>query len=129
MRAWFFPAWMASPKTPAGVPNSTIVLTRSVFACLLLTLGAARCRRESRDSKPVTSAAIPSLATQPIASAGSTAVASRLEAVVHLPVGLAAGQKAPLLVLLHGLGSSGDEIESASDWPSFAAQHGIFFFC
>ena len=107
------------------MPNSLIVLTRSVFACLLLTLGVSSCQRESHDSKPATSAEVPSLAAQPSASANSSAVARRLEAPVHLPVGLAASQKAPLLVILHGLGSSGDEIESASDWPSFANQHGI----
>jgi polyhydroxybutyrate depolymerase len=47
-----------------------------------------------------------------------------LDASVHLPSSLPAGQRAPLLVMLHGLGSSGDDIAS-SDWPGFAAAHGV----
>lgn len=50
---------------------------------------------------------------------------ARLEADVHLPAQLAAGQKAPLLLMLHSIGTSAEDIERRTDWPKFAAQQGI----
>ncbi len=48
-----------------------------------------------------------------------------LEAEVHLPPQLAAGQKAPLLLMLHSIGTSAEDIERRTDWPKFAESHGI----
>lgn len=72
---------------------------------------ASACQRNPPEPKPVASAAAP-------------VVAPELDATLHLPP-QRAGQKAPLLVLLHGLGSSGQELAAGSDWPSFAEAHGI----
>jgi polyhydroxybutyrate depolymerase len=52
-------------------------------------------------------------------------LASVLDAPVHLPPHLAAGQKAPLLLLLHSIGTSSEDIERRTHWPKFAEQHGI----
>jgi polyhydroxybutyrate depolymerase len=49
----------------------------------------------------------------------------RLEAPVHLPEQLAAGQKAPLLLMLHSIGTSAEDIERRTDWPKFAAEQRI----
>ncbi len=46
-------------------------------------------------------------------------------ALLHLPANLAAGQKAPLLLMLHSLGTSAQDIETRTDWPRFAERHGI----
>jgi len=46
-----------------------------------------------------------------------------LDSTLRVPE-LAPGARAPLLVLLHGLGSSGQDIEQ-SDWSRFASEHGI----
>lgn len=61
---------------------------------------------------------------QPAPSAASAVSVPELDATLHLPTPKA-GQKAPLLVLLHGLGSSGEELAAGSHWPSFAEAHGI----
>jgi polyhydroxybutyrate depolymerase len=50
--------------------------------------------------------------------------AAKLEAELHLPP-LAAGRRAPLLIMLHGLGSSAAQIEAGSDWLTFAREQGI----
>ena len=47
-----------------------------------------------------------------------------LGAELHVPP-VAAGKKVPLMIMLHGLGSSGTSLERASDWPAFAKQHDI----
>jgi len=99
------------------------VLNRSLVAGLLLTLGSSGCQRKNSDSKP--SPAPPTVASWPTAAGPGPSAGGRLDAPLHLPAQLPAGQKAPLLILLHGLGSSGEAIESASDWPAFAAQHGV----
>jgi polyhydroxybutyrate depolymerase len=48
-----------------------------------------------------------------------------LEARVHLPSQLAAGQKAPLLIMLHSIGTSAEDIETRTDWPKFAEAQGV----
>jgi polyhydroxybutyrate depolymerase len=81
---------------------------------------ASGCRREREAPTPAPSTP-PTLA--PVPSPGATAAASELDTALHLPAPSA--RKAPLLLLLHGLGSSGQELAAGSDWPSFAEAHGI----
>jgi polyhydroxybutyrate depolymerase len=61
---------------------------------------------------------------QPLASA-PVSPAERLDAPLHLPPRLAPGSKAPLLLVLHGLGASAEVIEKHTELPAFASQHGI----
>lgn len=61
--------------------------------------------------------------TSPLPS--SSAAKPRLDAPLHLPPNLAPGTKAPLLVMLHGLGSSAELIAQLSEWPKFAEDHGL----
>lgn len=77
----------------------------------LLVIFASGCQRNPAEPKPADSVA------------SSLPAEARLSAQLHLPA-LAAGQKAPLVLLLHGLGSSGEDI-AASAWPAFASAHGI----
>lgn len=44
---------------------------------------------------------------------------------MHVPASLAAGQKAPLLLMLHSIGTSAEDIERRTDWPKFAAAQGV----
>lgn len=44
---------------------------------------------------------------------------------MHLPEQLAAGQKTPLLLMLHSIGTSAEDIERRTDWPKFAAEQGV----
>ncbi|RYZ05868.1 MAG: alpha/beta fold hydrolase [Myxococcales bacterium] len=85
----------------------------AAISCSLIF--ASACQRTPAGPQPAASA-------QPAPSA--TAAVPELDAVLHLPP-QKAGQKAPLLVLLHGLGSSGQELAAGSDWPTFAEAHGI----
>lgn len=85
-------------------------------ATLLCTLiFASACQRKPTEPQPLASAG--PLQTPP-------AAAAELDAVLHLPPPQP-GRKAPLLVLLHGFGASGQELATNSDWPSFAEAHGI----
>jgi polyhydroxybutyrate depolymerase len=101
--------------------------------CSLIVLGGA-CERRAVPAKPqpsapaatVVAAAPPSTSAPGAPSAVPPAPAPvRLEARVHLPPQLAAGQKAPLLLVLHSLGTSAEDIEQRTDWPRFAESHGI----
>lgn len=69
------------------------------------------CQRNPAKPKPAASVAVP------------VAAEERLTAELHLPP-LAPAEKAPLLLLLHGLGSSGEDL-SSSVWPAFARAHGL----
>ena len=94
---------------------------RAKFAVSVVIFASA-CQRQTRDDKPASNAvASPAAAPAPSASA---AAGTSLDAALHLP-SLKAGQKVPLLVFLHGLGSSGEQLAEASDWPRFAAENGL----
>lgn len=109
------------------------------LACLFGCVPAAvsGCERSptavrSRSAVPAhataesTPSAAESAALQPGAGAPAQPGASPpvLDAPVHLPH-LAAGQKAPLLLMLHSIGTSAEDIERRTDWPKFAERHGI----
>jgi polyhydroxybutyrate depolymerase len=100
-------------------------LSAPLSCCALFSL--VHCQRQSTQAEPHAHA--PEAAT--IVSAVPSSVASAagendaLSARVHLPSGLQAGQRAPLLVLLHGLGSSAEMIGQLSEWPAFAERTGI----
>jgi polyhydroxybutyrate depolymerase len=98
------------------------MFARSTLVTSLLIFASPSCQRQNPDPKPVAAAKSQTVTAPPLAS---VAPADRLEAELHVPPQLATGQKAPLLIILHGLGSSAADIESSSDWPSFAAQHDI----
>jgi polyhydroxybutyrate depolymerase len=86
-----------------------------VTVATLLMIFASACRSSPPEPKPAPSAQeAPSVVPR----------GGEIDAVLHLPT-LRAGQRAPLLVLLHGLGSSGEDLAAGSDWPSFAESHGI----
>ncbi len=90
------------------------MLARAVLALTSLIFASA-CQRNPSEPKPAASAAIVPSATVSV---------PELDAVLHLPQSRA-GERAPLLILLHGLGSSGQELAAGSDWPTFAEAHGI----
>lgn len=92
-----------------------ILMFARVAVPLCSLIFASACHRNPPEPKPS-----PSAEAAPTASVAE----SELDAVLHLPP-QKSGPKAPLLVLLHGLGSSGQELASGSDWPSFAEAHGI----
>lgn len=92
-------------------------LSRSAW---LLALLLSACHRESAQKREPASAASPSAAPAPSPPA---LIPLELDATLRVPA-LAAGSKASLLVLLHGLGSSGQDIEQ-SDWGRFASEHGV----
>jgi polyhydroxybutyrate depolymerase len=100
-------------------------------ALVALLLAAYGCGRSPSSAEPAASATAPvastlAPATSGVASARPEPAARQLplQAELHLPA-LPAGQAAPLLVMLHGLGSSAEQIEASSDWLSFAEQRGI----
>jgi polyhydroxybutyrate depolymerase len=82
-------------------------------------------------STPVSSVAVaraPGVASSaPLRAQASSAQpqAQPLTATVHLPTHLATGQRAPLLLLLHALGTSAEDIEKRTDWASFAEKNGL----
>lgn len=97
----------------------------------LCTLSLLACQRQPVDTKPRASATAAATIVSVAPQVATAAVAEpkrkagELEAPLHLPATLAAGQKAPLLLMLHGLGSSAQMIEQLSEWPSFAEQNGV----
>lgn len=100
-----------------------------------LALGALSlsCEQKPAITRAPAPTAAPSTApTAPTAPAPSVPSAerkepepARLEAPVHSPSGLAAGQKTPLLLMLHSIGTSAEDIERRTDWPKFAAEEGV----
>jgi polyhydroxybutyrate depolymerase len=86
------------------------------LAMLCSVIFASACQRAAEEPKPKPPGGVESPSALP--------AVAELDAVLHLPA-RRAEEKAPLLVLLHGLGSSGQELASSSDWPSFADAHGI----
>jgi len=90
---------------------------------LAIALLPVACQREpARKPTQQPPASEPTTSRPPAAPAPSL-VPLELDSTLRLPA-LASGAKAPLLVLLHGLGSSGQDIEQ-SDWSRFASEHGI----
>jgi polyhydroxybutyrate depolymerase len=103
------------------------------LALLLACLGCDRAQpatKEDAAKTPPAAAVAPPTAPasgarwiSPASSAGS--VTQRLEAPLHLPERLAPGVRAPLLIVLHGLGASAETLERNTDLPGFASQQGI----
>ncbi|HVR18754.1 MAG TPA: PHB depolymerase family esterase [Polyangiaceae bacterium] len=108
---------------------------------VVIALLAAACaqRKTAPASEPATATAKTSSAvtptspqTSPPASPPTTATndASTTDlglgaAVVHVPKALAPNEKAPLVVILHGLGATSAAIDQYSDFPSFAEEKRI----
>jgi polyhydroxybutyrate depolymerase len=97
-----------------------------------LSLGALlACQRQPEEQRMATTATavatIVSVAPQvtPPSAASSPPKARGLDAALHLPPNLASDAKVPLLVMLHGLGSSAEMIEQLTEWPKFAEDHGL----
>jgi len=90
--------------------------TLALFGLALIGASCARPR-----STPAAESSSPAPAPPP---APSPALEGALDAPLHMPA-LAPGAKAPLLVMLHGLGGSAAQIEAGSDWLDFANRHGI----
>jgi polyhydroxybutyrate depolymerase len=94
-----------------------------VFA---LFLAAACGRKTTPATKPASEAPSARLGATP--SVSVPASAPRIEnfglgkAVVHVPPELGANEKVPLVLILHGLGSSSGAIERATDIAKFAAE-------
>jgi polyhydroxybutyrate depolymerase len=84
---------------------------------LVISLSLAACSRQP--SKPDAARSSP-----PRTLDAPRVRPPELQAALHLPT-QPEGPKAPLLIMLHGLGSSAEDIESGSDWLSFATDHGI----
>lgn len=97
---------------------------------LLVSAGACEHQpapgRLASNLRPTTSAPrAPVAADAPkLATSDAPTRHEALVAAVHLPPNLAPGQSVPLLLLLHGLGTSAEDIQR-TDWPSFAEGHGI----
>ncbi len=113
-------------------------VARWLIGVVILVASALGCERQPAPPKPVASrprvsavpqtyslpATAPSSLAAPSAS-GQPAQLAELGAEVHLPSRLAAGQKVPLLLILHSLGTSAEDIAGKTDWPSFAEQQGV----
>lgn len=104
----------------------------SAAGCLFLCLFG--CERQPGASKPAASTPAASVVSvTPLTPSSAATIAAPASPTqpevtqpdVHLPPGLAADQKVPLLVLLHSLGTSADDIRSRTDWTTFAEQNGI----
>lgn len=68
------------------------------------------------------------IAVTPLASSGPLPAAPSpqpLSAKLHLPDHLAPDERVPLLLLLHSLGTSAEDIESRTDWARFANKRGL----
>lgn len=61
----------------------------------------------------------------PPPSSARVSLAERIDAPLHWPPQLPAGRRAPLLLVLHGLGASAEAIEKHTALPAFAREHGI----
>src|SRR5687768_8721049 len=101
----------------------------AVLFVLTCVLG---CERQPLPSKPAASAPAASVVSvTPLLPSSTEAVPAvpqqpqRLDANVHLPPGIAADQKVPLLLMLHSLGTSAEDIASRTDWTTFAERNGI----
>lgn len=99
---------------------------------LLVSAGCQHQPAEQRTATTATAAAtIVAVAPQVGPSSAPTpspVIATKppgLVAPLHLPPNLSAGTKVPLLVMLHGLGSSAEMVEQLSEWPKFAEEHGL----
>jgi polyhydroxybutyrate depolymerase len=104
---------------------------------VVLATSALGCERQPTPRKPAAgdsetsvalprSAPAPPLSSSPVASpSGQSGQVEELRAEVHLPSRVAAGQKVPLLLILHSLGTSAEDIAGKTDWPSFAEQQGV----
>ncbi len=98
------------------------------FALVLAACGREKATPASEPAEPnVVAPATDAGASRTTPAAGSSArdVAASTDlglgaAVVHVPPGLAANDKVPLVVVLHGLGASSAAIEKYSDFASFA---------
>jgi polyhydroxybutyrate depolymerase len=102
------------------------------FLCIALSTLSLSCEQRPAAVPPAASVgpSAPKSGQAPAAPSGASAeraelVPSRLHAVVHPPTQLAAGQKAPLLLMLHSIGTSAEDIELRTDWPRFAAEQGV----
>jgi polyhydroxybutyrate depolymerase len=96
----------------------------AAFVTLLALGGCQKQPAETTGATTATAAAtIVAVAPQP--AAASAAKPPGLEAPLHLPPNLPADAKVPLLVMLHGLGSSAEMIAQLGEWPKFAEEHGL----
>lgn len=99
---------------------------------LVFLVGALACEHQPSPGKSATNPRpTTSAPPAPIAASAAKLVTTdaparteALMAALHLPPNLAPGQKVPLLLLLHSLGTSAEDI-ARTDWPSFADGHGI----
>jgi polyhydroxybutyrate depolymerase len=106
------------------------MLRSPLLCCLALSVA---CERQPAPrpaaSTPVATVSVaraPGVASStPLAAEAPAQQTQRLTADVHLPANLATGQRAPLLLLLHALGTSAEDIETRTDWASFAEKNGL----
>jgi poly(3-hydroxybutyrate) depolymerase len=96
----------------------------AVSIALVALPGCQKQPAEARGTTTATAAAT-IVAVAPEAATSSAPKPKGLEAPLHLPAHLPADAKVPLLVMLHGLGSSAEMIEQLSEWPQFAEEHGL----
>lgn len=99
---------------------------------LVCLVGAWACEHQPSPGRPTIKPQATTSAPRAPIAANAAKLATRdapastdaLNSTVHLPPTLAPGQKVPLLLLLHGLGTSSEDIQR-TDWPSFAESNGI----
>jgi polyhydroxybutyrate depolymerase len=100
------------------------------LGAISMTLAALQgCQKQPSETETArattATAAVTIVAVAPQVAPSSKPKPLALEAPLHLPSNLPAGAKVPLLVMLHGLGSSAEMIEQLSEWPKFAEEHGL----
>ena len=123
------------PSPTKATWSAKITAFRMLRRTLLLVcclVGPWACERRPSPARPTTE--LPAATSAPRAPIAASAVklpttdapasTNAINAAVHLPPTLAPGQKPPLLLLLHGLGTSAEDIQR-TDWPSFAESNGI----
>jgi polyhydroxybutyrate depolymerase len=104
---------------PASEPATATNAARPVETATTAT-NAASATASATSGAP----ANPADAT-PAGGGGGVAELGLGEAIVHVPRGLPAGEKAPLVVILHGLGATSAAIDRFSDFASFAEKKRI----
>jgi polyhydroxybutyrate depolymerase len=94
--------------------------TRTLSYAAAVAVALLGCRRDPEPGRPLASARwVPEAAPVPSSKPSIT------DTELHLPHELQPGEQLPLLVMLHGLGGSGQDIARSSDWPRFAEQQRI----
>lgn len=98
---------------------------RTLLAFVAIVVAASGCRAKQAEPSELASRAATADALPAEPAPSVSKMFAELATQLHLPSRQASGTRVPLLIMLHGLGSSSETIERYSDWPAFAEQAGV----